>query len=85
VQTWCGTAPKTAAIGPGYSGEPSVVIPATASPRASRVERNRRKNAVMSVWVGSWSRTRQEIRLKVRLSTIERMQNGPSYSSSTAR
>ena len=26
-QTWCGTAAKTSAIGSGYSGEPSVVMP----------------------------------------------------------
>ena len=33
VQSWCGTSPKTAAIGSGYSDEPSVVIPLRVSPR----------------------------------------------------
>ncbi len=33
VQSWCGTSPKTAAIGWGYSAEPSVVIPLRVSPR----------------------------------------------------
>jgi hypothetical protein len=58
VQSWCGTSPKTAAIGSGYSAEPSVVIPLRVSPRADRAWWKWRKNAVMSVWVGSWSRTR---------------------------
>ncbi len=53
VQSWCGTSPKTAAIGSGYSDEPSVVIPLRVSPRTVRAPWNRRKKAVMSVWSGS--------------------------------
>ena len=48
-QTWCGTAPKTVAIGSGYSAEPSVVIPWRVKPRASRAVWKRRKNASMSL------------------------------------
>ena len=36
VQTWCGPAPQTAAIGSGYNDEPSVVIPWRTKPRASK-------------------------------------------------
>jgi hypothetical protein len=57
VQTWCGISPKTSAIGSGYSAEPSVVIPLRVNPRARRAWWKRRKNAAMSLWVGSWSRT----------------------------
>ena len=31
-QSWCGTSPKTVAIGSGYSAEPSVVIPLRVRP-----------------------------------------------------
>ena len=57
VQSGCGTAPKTVAIGSGSNAEPSVVIPWTTKPLASRACWKRRKKASISVWVGSWSRT----------------------------
>ena len=39
LQTWCGTSPRTAAIASGYSNKPSVVIPWTVNPRASKATR----------------------------------------------
>jgi hypothetical protein len=57
VQIWWGTSPKTAAIGSGYSAEPSVVIPWTLSPRAASVAWKRRKKASMSLAVGARLRT----------------------------
>ena len=54
------------------------------NPRVGRAAWKRRKNASMSRLVRSRSRTLEASRLKVRLSTIERMQKGPSDSSSAA-
>src|SRR6266446_334045 len=51
--SWWGTAPKTVRIGAGESAEPSVVIPLSATLRASKAAFKRPRNASISSWHGS--------------------------------
>ena len=72
--------PKTVAIASGYSDEPSVVIPWRLNPARDQggVEVTEERHDVGAGGGMVQNLVGERPSLNVRLSTIERMQNGPS-------